>query len=163
METISANYEKVFAKAKAGNYKNGNSPIVLNHEVNENTMNEIIDQYPNIKANFKYIVPVASGLNVTNPYAEQNITYPTFAEVTGNSEGAPSGTSNGTTPASGSGVSGSGGSGSDASGTGSSTTSPSGSSNGTSSEKKTGGGNGASTIITSSSLVAAGISLSLLL
>lgn len=164
MDNITANYNKVFEQAKSGKYKDGNSPIVLNHEVNAQTMNEIINQYPNIKSNFKYIVPVASGLNVTNPYAEQNLTYPTFAEVTGNSEGAPAGSSNGTTPAStesttngttnGSGSAGNG----SASASGSS--SASGSKNSTTSGK---GDSGASTLLASSGLVVVGASLSLLL
>jgi hypothetical protein len=46
-------------------------------------MTEIIAQYPAMKQNFKHIVPIATGLNVTQPYAEPEIIYPTFEEYIG--------------------------------------------------------------------------------
>lgn len=85
MANVTQNYENVFNKAKNGTYAT-HGPIVLNHEVNNNTMSEIINQFPNIKANFKYIVPIATGLNITHPYAEQDLTFPNFATLTGNSD-----------------------------------------------------------------------------
>ncbi|BEJ17020.1 hypothetical protein CspHIS471_0604210 [Cutaneotrichosporon sp. HIS471] len=99
-ETVVANYQKVFDKAKAGEY-NTYGAIVLNHEINNKTMQHMIDQYPNIKANFKYIVPIASGMNWTTPYVEANETYPDFNQYTsGQREGGPVASGQGNSPGS---------------------------------------------------------------
>jgi hypothetical protein len=82
VQDVTANYEKVYAKAQNGTYTT-HGPMVLNHEVNNYTMTEIIAQYPAMKQNFKHIVPIATGLNVTQPYAEPEIIYPTFEEYIG--------------------------------------------------------------------------------
>ncbi|CAG8541437.1 9542_t:CDS:2 [Cetraspora pellucida] len=54
--------------------------IVLEHELNNGTMSKAVEWYPKIKSAYKYVVPIASCLNITHPYAETNITYPSFAE-----------------------------------------------------------------------------------
>ncbi|GMK59464.1 hypothetical protein CspeluHIS016_0800700 [Cutaneotrichosporon spelunceum] len=95
-ETVVGNYQKVFDKAKAGEYDTYGA-IVLNHEINNKTMQHMIDQYPTIKENFKYIVPIASGMNWTTPYVEANETYPNFEQyISGQREGSvvPSGSGN---------------------------------------------------------------------
>jgi len=167
MQDITNNYNAVINKAKNGEYAT-HGPIVLNHEVNNETMSEIINQYPNIKGAFKYIVPIASGLNVTTPYAESNITYPTFAELTGNSEGA-SNASSGSSGSSGSTSNGSGNSSSGTnsaspSGTGTSTAVTDRTSANTSASAEKGKSSGSSaTFIASSSAVIVGVALSLLL
>ena len=43
-------------------------------------MQEAVQMYPQIKAAFKYMVPIAAAYNWTTPYAETNITYPNFAQ-----------------------------------------------------------------------------------
>ncbi|BEI86185.1 hypothetical protein CcaverHIS002_0604720 [Cutaneotrichosporon cavernicola] len=99
-ETVVANYQKVFDQAKAGNYSTYGA-IVLNHEINNKTMQHMIDQYPNIEANFKYIVPIASAMNWTTPYAEANETYPDFNQYTsGQREGGPVASGEGNSPGS---------------------------------------------------------------
>lgn len=91
-ETIQQNYQKIFDKAKAGEY-NTKGAIVLNHEINNYTMQEMINQYPKIKENFKFIVPIATGMNWTNPYVEGNVSYPDFASYTGGNIQASNGAS----------------------------------------------------------------------
>lgn len=71
---IDANYASIIGMDYS---KHGN--IVLTHEINAGTMEEMIQQYPTIKSHFKNIVPLTACMNETNPYPE-NITYPTFAE-----------------------------------------------------------------------------------
>jgi hypothetical protein len=71
---IDANYASIIGMDYS---KHGN--IVLTHEINAGTMEEMIEKYPSIKAHFKNIVPLTACMNETNPYPE-NITFPTFAE-----------------------------------------------------------------------------------
>lgn len=99
-DTIKANYQKVFDKAKAGEYSTYGA-IVLNHEINNMTMQHMIEEYPMIKENFKYIVPIASGMNWTTPYAETNETFPDFNQYTsGQLEGGPVSSGAGNSPGS---------------------------------------------------------------
>ncbi|TXT10702.1 hypothetical protein VHUM_02207 [Vanrija humicola] len=81
-QDVDNNYMKVINNAKAGAYAT-HGPVVLNHELNNYTMGELIKMYPAIKAAFKYVVPIATGLNITNPYQETDIVYPSFAQYTG--------------------------------------------------------------------------------
>ncbi|CAG8805023.1 19070_t:CDS:2, partial [Racocetra fulgida] len=50
------------------------------HELNNGTMSKAIEWYPKIKNAYKHVVPIASCMNVTQPYTESNYTYPSFAE-----------------------------------------------------------------------------------
>ncbi|KAN0061983.1 hypothetical protein ACQY0O_005978 [Thecaphora frezii] len=87
---IDANYKSIIAKETS---TGGN--IVLTHEINNATMFEFMNQYNNIKAAFKHIVPITACKNQTKPYPE-DITYPNFADyISGkiNATGLPSGTS----------------------------------------------------------------------
>lgn len=43
-------------------------------------MSEAVKFYPMIKAAFKYILPIATALNETHPYEEQDITFPNFEQ-----------------------------------------------------------------------------------
>ncbi|PWN29100.1 glycoside hydrolase/deacetylase [Jaminaea rosea] len=66
--------------------------IVLTHEINGDTMDIAMEQYPNISKAFNNVVPLTACMNWTNPYAE-DITYPVFKDyVKGNIEpsGVPS-------------------------------------------------------------------------
>jgi len=46
-------------------------------------MSEAITEYTNIKAAFKYVVPLCTAMNQTHPYAESNYTCPDFASYIG--------------------------------------------------------------------------------
>lgn len=78
-------------------FETKNGAILLAHELNNFTMQEAMDYYDRLKGAFKvlehspshhsfdksapkYIVPVAVALNKTQPYAETNITMPTFEQ-----------------------------------------------------------------------------------
>lgn len=43
-------------------------------------MSEAVKFYPMIKAAFKYVLPIATALNITHPYEEEDITYPNFEQ-----------------------------------------------------------------------------------
>jgi len=72
---IDANYAKIFANAS-----DTGGIIVLTHEVLVDSMQEFINQYPNIIKHFDHLMPAGVCMNVTHPYAQQNITFPTFAQ-----------------------------------------------------------------------------------
>ena len=55
---------------------------MLTHELNNFTMSEAIKFYPQLKAAFKYLVPVGVGYNWTQPYVETNYSLPTFDQCT---------------------------------------------------------------------------------
>jgi len=43
-------------------------------------MSEAVKFLPQIKAAFKYVLPIAVAMNETHPYEEQDITYPNFEQ-----------------------------------------------------------------------------------
>jgi peptidoglycan/xylan/chitin deacetylase (PgdA/CDA1 family) len=88
--TIDANYASIIGLDYS---EHGN--IVLTHEINGDTMAEMIEEYATIKNKFKNIVPLTACMNISNPYPE-DIVFPTFAEyVAGNvmPVGLPNGSS----------------------------------------------------------------------
>ncbi|CAG8733793.1 40297_t:CDS:2 [Gigaspora margarita] len=68
--------------------------ITLQHELNNGTMSKAQQWYPQIKGAFKHLVPVASCMNITHPYAETDITYPSFSEIVGSGSTSGTGTNN---------------------------------------------------------------------
>jgi len=85
---IESNYQKIIKKG----YDSG-STIVLTHEIRGDTMQLFQDMYPQIRKAFKNVIPLTACLNVTTPYAEDNITYSVFSDfVKGNinAKGLPS-------------------------------------------------------------------------
>jgi peptidoglycan/xylan/chitin deacetylase (PgdA/CDA1 family) len=77
---IDANYQSFITKGQNGTFAT-NGTIVLSHELNNGTMSESIKWYPQIRKAYQYVVPVATCMNWSQPYAETNITYPTFAQL----------------------------------------------------------------------------------
>jgi len=43
-------------------------------------MSEAVKFLPQIKAAFKYVLPIATAMNTTHPYEEEDITYPNFEQ-----------------------------------------------------------------------------------
>lgn len=70
---IDANYQAVIDKAGNGTYSQ-RGLIMLTHELNNFTMSEAIKWYPQLKQAFKYLVPIATAYNETQPYVETNVT-----------------------------------------------------------------------------------------
>ncbi|KAG1227337.1 hypothetical protein G6F68_019607 [Rhizopus microsporus] len=65
--------------------------IVLTHEINNMTMGFFLDHYTEIKKAYSHVMDVATCLNITNPYQETTVTFPTFDEaVSGKKSGASS-------------------------------------------------------------------------
>nr|XP_019050071.1 hypothetical protein I302_00492 [Kwoniella bestiolae CBS 10118]OCF29001.1 hypothetical protein I302_00492 [Kwoniella bestiolae CBS 10118] len=89
---VAANYQSVVSKAANGTYK-ASGPMVLTHELTNFTMSEFMSQYDNIKGAFKYIVPLASAFNITQPYVENNVSYPDFLAYTNQTSTASSSSS----------------------------------------------------------------------
>ena len=71
---IEQNYESIINKDYS---THGN--IVLTHEIDQETMDMMMKEYPTIKKKFKQIQPITACMNQTRPYAE-DVTFPTFAE-----------------------------------------------------------------------------------
>lgn len=82
--SIDANYKSIMSKQTAGKYSTA-GPIILTHEISNATMTEFERMYSKMKKSFKHIVPVTACLNVTRPYAEDTLTYPSFMQFIGGS------------------------------------------------------------------------------
>ena len=54
--------------------------IMLTHELNNFTMSEAIKFYDQLKAAFKYLVPMGVATNQTQPYVETNYSLPNFEQ-----------------------------------------------------------------------------------
>jgi len=76
---VDANYEALIARAQNGTFANAGT-IMLTHELNNFTMSEAMKFYDQLKAAFKYLVPMGVAINQTQPYVETNYSLPTFEE-----------------------------------------------------------------------------------
>lgn len=94
---IDLNYQSVIDKANNGTFDERGT-IMLTHELNNFTMSEMIKWYPTLKSTFKSVIPIATGMNWTHPYAETNVSFPVFdAASTTSTSANSSGTSATTT------------------------------------------------------------------
>lgn len=74
---VRQNYDKIVDKAS------NESPIVLAHELHNDTMSIFIEKESKIADAYKHVAPISACMNVTNPYMENQIVYPDFEEYTG--------------------------------------------------------------------------------
>ncbi|OAX33219.1 glycoside hydrolase/deacetylase [Rhizopogon vinicolor AM-OR11-026] len=74
---IDANYEALIARQQNGTFAT-EGVIMLTHELNNFTMSEAMKFYDQLKAAFKYIVPVGVATNQTQPYVETGYSLPSF-------------------------------------------------------------------------------------
>ncbi|WFD21241.1 hypothetical protein MCAP1_003502 [Malassezia caprae] len=72
-QKVEQNYQNIIDKADS------ESPIVLTHEIVNQTMQMFMDEYPKIEKAYKNLVPITACHNITNPYPE-NIKYPGFSD-----------------------------------------------------------------------------------
>ncbi|KAI8061621.1 hypothetical protein BC940DRAFT_309977 [Gongronella butleri] len=94
-QTVQTNYQNFITMGTNGSFSAiGN--IVLSHEINNMTMDFAITNYPQIKKAYKHILDVATCMNITHPYLEESITYPTYDQAI---NGATTATGSGVTPA----------------------------------------------------------------
>ncbi|KAJ3574388.1 hypothetical protein NP233_g1798 [Leucocoprinus birnbaumii] len=92
---VDSNYETFINMATSGQFSS-HGGIMLTHELNNFTMSEMVEFYPQLESAFKYMVPVGVAYNKTQPYVEKNYTLPTFEQyisglTTSNSSAASSG------------------------------------------------------------------------
>jgi len=73
---VQKDYKKIISKAGK------ESPIVLAHELYNSTMGTFMENYDELSKAYKNVVPVTACQNVTSPYLEGDILYPTFDELT---------------------------------------------------------------------------------
>ncbi|KAF8180829.1 carbohydrate esterase family 4 protein, partial [Pholiota molesta] len=78
-EQVDQEYELMIADANQGAFETIGTMILM-HELNEFTMSEAMKYYPKLKAAFKHIVPVATGMNITHPYVEDGYAMQSFAQ-----------------------------------------------------------------------------------
>ncbi|KAG1745118.1 carbohydrate esterase family 4 protein [Suillus paluster] len=116
---VDQNYENLIARAQNGTFSSAGT-IMLTHELNNFTMAEAVKFYSQLKAAFKYLVPMGVATNQTQPYVETNYSLPSFNQYisgtttisgsvafptdgsssstgSGSSSGSPSGSSSGGT------------------------------------------------------------------
>jgi hypothetical protein len=76
---VDANYEALIARAQNGTFATGGT-IMLTHELNNFTMTEAMNFYDQLKAAFKYLVPMGVATNISQPYVETNYSLPNFEQ-----------------------------------------------------------------------------------
>lgn len=94
--TVDAHYEDYIAMGSNGTFANSGN-IVLSHEINNMTMEFFMKHYPAIKKSYKHVMDVATCMNITQPYAESAVTFPTFAQAVGGTN-TSAGSGSNTTP-----------------------------------------------------------------
>ncbi|KAI9323082.1 hypothetical protein BX666DRAFT_1883179 [Dichotomocladium elegans] len=94
--TVNQNYEQFVAMGTNGTFR-GTGNIVLSHEINNMTMDFAIQQYPAIKKAYTHVLDVATCMNISHPYIEKVITFPSFQQAT--TQNASSATGSGVAPA----------------------------------------------------------------
>ncbi|ORZ22983.1 chitin deacetylase 1 [Absidia repens] len=102
LATVQQNYDDFIQMGSNGTMStHGN--IVLTHEINNMTMSLAVKNIPNIQKNYKHVIDVATCMNISHPYQETTIKFPSFDEyVSGktsstggnSSSGSGSGSSN---------------------------------------------------------------------
>ena len=83
-QTVNDNYESFIKMGSNGTFASSGN-IVLSHEINNMTMDFFMQHYPEIKKAYKHVLDVATCMNITNPYQETTVTFPTFAQAIGDS------------------------------------------------------------------------------
>ncbi|KAI7878279.1 chitin deacetylase 3 [Lichtheimia hyalospora FSU 10163] len=81
VETVKKHYDDFIAMGSNGTFdKSGN--IVLQHEINNTTMQMAVDHIPQIQKAYKHVVDVATCMNITYPYMETSVKFAGFADAT---------------------------------------------------------------------------------
>ncbi|KAI9313875.1 chitin deacetylase 1 [Dichotomocladium elegans] len=82
IDTVNQNYNNFVEMGKNGTFSKSGA-LILSHEINNQTMQLAVQHYPNLKAAYKHVIDVATCANITNPYAESSVTFPTFEQYLG--------------------------------------------------------------------------------
>jgi hypothetical protein len=78
-ETVDNTYEDFIKMGTNGTFSTSGN-IVLSHEINNKTMELFMKHYPAIKKAYSHVMDVATCMNITTPYAETSVTFPTFEQ-----------------------------------------------------------------------------------
>lgn len=100
-ETVDNLYKDFINMGTNGTFATSGN-IVLSHEINNQTMDFFMKHYPAIKKAYSHVMDVATCMNITTPYVENTVTFPTFDQSVGTSSSSSasgsSGASASTTP-----------------------------------------------------------------
>ncbi|KAI9254042.1 chitin deacetylase 1 [Sporodiniella umbellata] len=98
-DTVNNNYKDFINMGSNGTFaQSGN--IVLSHEINNMTMDFFMKHYDDIKKSYKHVLDVATCMNITQPYIESSVTFPSYDEaVTGQKSSSANNSKGGSTAA----------------------------------------------------------------
>lgn len=88
-ETVSAvqqHYDDFIAMGSNGTF-NQNGNIVLTHEINNMTMDLAVKNLPKITKSYKNVMDVATCMNITYPYQETTVKFPSFSDYVAGNKG----------------------------------------------------------------------------
>ncbi|KAI7867285.1 hypothetical protein BDF14DRAFT_1804806 [Spinellus fusiger] len=77
LSKVEDTYQKFIKMGTDGFFANRGN-IVLTHEINNTTMSLALKYVPQVQKAFKHVVNIATCMNITNPYFENTVTFPTF-------------------------------------------------------------------------------------
>ncbi|KAI7856878.1 chitin deacetylase 1 [Circinella umbellata] len=95
-DTVQQNYKNFVEMGKNGTFANSGA-LILSHEINNQTMDFAIQNYKALSEAYDHIIDVATCMNISNPYVEESITFPTFEQYA--KDGASTATGSGASPA----------------------------------------------------------------
>ncbi|KAI7865572.1 hypothetical protein BDF14DRAFT_1823265 [Spinellus fusiger] len=78
-DTVNQKYESYIEMGRNGTFASSGN-IVLTHEINNMTMDFFVKHYPEIKKAYRHVTDAATCMNITHPYIENTITFPTFEQ-----------------------------------------------------------------------------------
>ncbi|KAJ8657747.1 hypothetical protein O0I10_006562 [Lichtheimia ornata] len=79
VQTIQQTYDDYIEMGKNGTFATSGN-IVLTHEIDNTTMELAVENIPKIKEAYKNVIDVATCMNITHPYMEENISWAAFGK-----------------------------------------------------------------------------------
>ncbi|KAI8060254.1 chitin deacetylase [Gongronella butleri] len=76
---VQAAYDSFIQMGSNGTYATTGN-IVLTHEIDNQTMQMAVENLPKIQAAYKHVVDVATCMNITYPYMETTVKFPSFSD-----------------------------------------------------------------------------------
>ncbi|KAI9316472.1 chitin deacetylase 1 [Dichotomocladium elegans] len=86
-QTVEQNYQDFITMGKNGTFSQSGA-IMLSHEINNMTMSFAIAHYPDLKKAYTNVLDVATCANISFPYVEKSVSFPTFKQFV---SGSPAG------------------------------------------------------------------------
>ncbi|ORX53586.1 chitin deacetylase [Hesseltinella vesiculosa] len=79
VQTVQNNYNSFIQMGTNGSMANTGN-IILTHEINNTTMQLAVENLPSIIKSYKHVINVATCQNITYPYFEQTVAFPSFSQ-----------------------------------------------------------------------------------